>query len=183
MLAEHNNGCLAPRPKTCCCWPASTSMSPLTRAAVDLDDLAFEEGLPASLGHVEAGGHVGVEHAAGARAMPTRLRRIVRERRRECGSGHAVAGRIGHARRARRRGGASRSTRRWAGDPRYRGARVLQRFVRLDEKPARATSSSGLGLSIVDEVVRAHGGWMSIEQSPLGGARIVITLPVQAVVS
>jgi signal transduction histidine kinase len=42
---------------------------------------------------------------------------------------------------------------------------------------------SGLGLSIVDEVVRAHGGSVSIEPSPLGGARIQITLPVQAAVS
>jgi signal transduction histidine kinase len=59
----------------------------------------------------------------------------------------------------------------------------LQRFVRLDEPRSRDEGGSGLGLSIVDEVVRAHGGSMSIEQSPLGGARIVITLPVQAVVS
>jgi signal transduction histidine kinase len=62
-------------------------------------------------------------------------------------------------------------------------ARVLQRFVRLDEARSRDEGGSGLGLSIVDEVVRAHGGSVSIEQSPLGGARIQITLPIQAVVS
>jgi signal transduction histidine kinase len=41
----------------------------------------------------------------------------------------------------------------------------------------RDDGGSGLGLSIVDEVVRAHGGSMSITQSPLGGARIQVTLP------
>jgi signal transduction histidine kinase len=61
--------------------------------------------------------------------------------------------------------------------------KVLQRFVRLDEARSRDVGGSGLGLSIVDEVVRAHGGTVSIEQSPLGGARITVTLPVQAVVS
>ena len=49
--------------------------------------------------------------------------------------------------------------------------------------PPRDVGGSGLGLSIVDEVVRAHGGSVSIEPSPLGGARIQITLPVQAAVS
>jgi signal transduction histidine kinase len=60
---------------------------------------------------------------------------------------------------------------------------VLQRFVRLDEARSRDEGGSGLGLAIVDEVVRAHGGSVSIEQAPLGGARIRITLPVQAAVS
>jgi signal transduction histidine kinase len=69
------------------------------------------------------------------------------------------------------------------GIPATERARVLQRFVRLDDARSRNEGGSGLGFSIVDEVVRAHGGSMSIEQSPLGGARIVITLPVQAVVS
>jgi signal transduction histidine kinase len=60
---------------------------------------------------------------------------------------------------------------------------VLQRFVRLDEARSRDVGGSGLGLSIVDEVVRAHGGSMSVGQSPRGGARIRIKLPVQALVS
>ena len=60
---------------------------------------------------------------------------------------------------------------------------MLERFVRLDTARDRKSGGSGLGLSIVDEVVRAHGGSVSIEQSPLGGARIQVPLPVQAVVS
>ncbi len=69
------------------------------------------------------------------------------------------------------------------GIPESERVRVLQRFVRLDEARSRDEGGSGLGLSIVDEVVRAHGGSVSIEQSPLGGARIQITLPVQVAVS
>jgi signal transduction histidine kinase len=69
------------------------------------------------------------------------------------------------------------------GIPESERARVLHRFVRLDEARSRDEGGSGLGLSIVDEVLRAHGGSVSIEQSPLGGARIRITLPVQAGVS
>jgi signal transduction histidine kinase len=63
------------------------------------------------------------------------------------------------------------------GIPESERERVLQRFVRLDEARSRDDGGSGLGLSIVDEVVRAHGGSMSITQSPLGGARIQVTLP------
>jgi signal transduction histidine kinase len=55
--------------------------------------------------------------------------------------------------------------------------RVLQRFVRLDEARSRDDGGSGLGLAIVDEVARAHGGSVSISQSPLGGARIEVRLP------
>jgi len=63
------------------------------------------------------------------------------------------------------------------GIPESERERVLQRFVRLDEARSRDDGGSGLGLSIVDEVVRAHGGSMSITQSPLGGTRIEVTLP------
>jgi signal transduction histidine kinase len=63
------------------------------------------------------------------------------------------------------------------GIPESERERVLQRFVRLDESRSRDDGGSGLGLSIVDEVVRAHGGSMSITQSPLGGVRIQVTLP------
>jgi signal transduction histidine kinase len=69
------------------------------------------------------------------------------------------------------------------GIPESERARVLHRFVRLDEARSRDEGGSGLGLSIVDEVVRAHGGSVLIEESPLGGARIQIALPVQAAVS
>jgi signal transduction histidine kinase len=57
--------------------------------------------------------------------------------------------------------------------------RVFERFVRLDVSRDRGSGGSGLGLSIVQEVVRGHGGTVRIVDSQLGGARFVVTLPVQ----
>jgi signal transduction histidine kinase len=65
------------------------------------------------------------------------------------------------------------------GIPESERARVLQRFVRLDEARSRDDGGSGLGLAIVDEVARAHGGSVSISRSPIGGARIEVTLPAE----
>ncbi|WP_454705443.1 sensor histidine kinase [Schumannella luteola] len=64
-----------------------------------------------------------------------------------------------------------------AGIPASDRDRVFERFVRLDEARARDTGGSGLGLSIVAEIVRAHGGRVAVEESALGGARFVVTLP------
>ena len=55
--------------------------------------------------------------------------------------------------------------------------RVFERFVSLDEARARDSGGSGLGLAIVREIVRVHGGSVSITTSPLGGARFVVDLP------
>ena len=50
---------------------------------------------------------------------------------------------------------------------------VLRRGARLDEQ----TPGSGLGLSIVDELVRAYGGTMDLSASALGGLKLLILLP------
>ncbi|WP_277832594.1 sensor histidine kinase [Speluncibacter jeojiensis] len=55
--------------------------------------------------------------------------------------------------------------------------RVFERFVRLQDDRSRATGGSGLGLAIVTEIVAAHGGSVTIGDSPLGGARFVVELP------
>ena len=39
---------------------------------------------------------------------------------------------------------------------------------------------SGLGLSIVHAIVAQHGGTITVEESPLGGARFTLRLPVRA---
>jgi signal transduction histidine kinase len=58
--------------------------------------------------------------------------------------------------------------------------RVFERFVRLDDARARDTGGSGLGLAIVREIAAAHGGSVRIDDSPLGGARVVVRLPSDA---
>jgi signal transduction histidine kinase len=55
--------------------------------------------------------------------------------------------------------------------------RVFERFVRLDDARARDAGGSGLGLAIVAEVVSAHHGTISIDDSGLGGARFEVRLP------
>jgi signal transduction histidine kinase len=56
-------------------------------------------------------------------------------------------------------------------------SRVFERFVRLDASRAH-TGGSGLGLSIVAELVTAHGGTVVIDNGPLGGARVTVRLPL-----
>lgn len=56
--------------------------------------------------------------------------------------------------------------------------RVLERFVRLDTSRERGRGGSGLGLAIVSEIVRAHGGEVTVTDTPGGGATIGFVLPV-----
>ena len=55
--------------------------------------------------------------------------------------------------------------------------RVFERFTRLDEGRARDAGGMGLGLALVKATVERHGGTVSIEEAPLGGARFVVRLP------
>ncbi|MCZ3387297.1 MAG: hypothetical protein LH630_10130, partial [Actinomycetia bacterium] len=55
--------------------------------------------------------------------------------------------------------------------------RVTERFVRLEEHRSRSQGGAGLGLSIVTEIARGHGGTLTVESSDLGGASVVVTLP------
>jgi signal transduction histidine kinase len=60
--------------------------------------------------------------------------------------------------------------------------RVFDRFTRLDESRDRDSGGAGLGLAIVREVVRAHGGRVTLEPGEPGepGARFVVMLPLEA---
>ena len=50
---------------------------------------------------------------------------------------------------------------------------VLQRGARLDE----TAPGSGLGLSIVDELAKAYGGSLSMDEASLGGLKVTLSLP------
>ena len=52
--------------------------------------------------------------------------------------------------------------------------RVFERFTR---GAATGAPGSGLGLAIVAQQAELHGGEARIEDSPLGGARLILKLP------
>jgi signal transduction histidine kinase len=55
--------------------------------------------------------------------------------------------------------------------------RVWSRYYRLGRESERAIAGAGIGLSVVRELVELHGGRARIEESPRGGARIVVEIP------
>ena len=56
--------------------------------------------------------------------------------------------------------------------------RVFDRFYRVDKARSRAAGGSGLGLSIVRDAVRLHGGEISVRHREKGGTCFTVTLPV-----
>jgi signal transduction histidine kinase len=55
--------------------------------------------------------------------------------------------------------------------------RIFERFVRLDDHPARRRAGSGLGLSIVQAIARAHGGRVLVDSAPGVGSSFRLLLP------
>jgi len=64
------------------------------------------------------------------------------------------------------------------GIPESERAEVFQRFVRLDDSRDRKRGGVGLGLAIVAEIVRVHSGRVDVSDSPSGGARLTVRLPM-----
>ncbi|SDT29580.1 ATP-binding protein [Pseudomonas fuscovaginae UPB0736] len=63
------------------------------------------------------------------------------------------------------------------GIPEQERERVFEPFYRLDRSRDRATGGFGLGLAISRRAAEAQGGTLTVEQSPLGGARFRFWLP------
>ncbi|KNC18343.1 hypothetical protein AC792_12675 [Arthrobacter sp. RIT-PI-e] len=63
------------------------------------------------------------------------------------------------------------------GIPKEDRHRVFDRFVRLDQSRTRNAGGSGLGLSIVQEIIHTHSGTIRITDSTLGGTRVEVQLP------
>ncbi|MSV83987.1 MAG: HAMP domain-containing protein [Actinobacteria bacterium] len=57
--------------------------------------------------------------------------------------------------------------------------RIFERFVRLDQART-AERGTGLGLAIVRDTVLAHHGEVELGESPLGGARVTLRLPLES---
>ena len=64
------------------------------------------------------------------------------------------------------------------GIPESRREEAFRPFHRLDEGRNLQTGGSGLGLAIARDIARAHGGDLMLGESPQGGLRAVIRLPV-----
>jgi two-component system OmpR family sensor kinase len=57
-------------------------------------------------------------------------------------------------------------------------ARVFERFFRADASRSRRFGGSGLGLSIVASITRAHGGTVTAASGATGGTVFTVRLPL-----
>ena len=55
---------------------------------------------------------------------------------------------------------------------------VIKPFYRIDKSRGQNKSGVGLGLSIANDIIRSHGGNISLNKSPLQGLRVKISLPL-----
>ncbi|WP_375637402.1 MULTISPECIES: ATP-binding protein [unclassified Bartonella] len=55
---------------------------------------------------------------------------------------------------------------------------VFKPFFRLDKARNQDASGTGLGLSIAQDIARSHGGNIQLDESPLGGVRAILDVPL-----
>jgi two-component system osmolarity sensor histidine kinase EnvZ len=55
---------------------------------------------------------------------------------------------------------------------------VFRPFLRLDDARNQDEGGTGLGLAIARDIARSHGGDISLGDSPLGGLRVTVRVPV-----
>ena len=55
---------------------------------------------------------------------------------------------------------------------------VFKPFVRLETSRNKATGGAGLGLTIARDVVHSHGGDIALSDSPHGGLRVLVRMPM-----
>ena len=63
------------------------------------------------------------------------------------------------------------------GIPENEHQNVMKPFYRIDKSRSQNKSGVGLGLSITNDIIRSHGGSISLEKSPLNGLRARVSLP------
>ena len=55
--------------------------------------------------------------------------------------------------------------------------RIFDRFYQVDGSMSRRYGGTGLGLSLVKEIVEAHAGAVSVESAPGKGSTFTVRLP------
>jgi signal transduction histidine kinase len=67
-----------------------------------------------------------------------------------------------------------------AGIPAQQLPHIFEKFYQADNQRDAAQEGTGLGLAIAREIVRAHGGELSVESSPGVGTTFTLVMPLQA---
>lgn len=153
---------------------ADERMLQLPSASVDLDDLVFEEAK-----HLRATSELRVDttavSAGRVRGDRDGLRRVLRNLG-DNAARHATS-RIAFGLTERAGNVVLTVSDDGPGIPADERERVFERFVRLTGARSRDDGGAGLGLAIVAELIRAHGGTVRADESHLGGTRIEVRLP------
>ncbi len=64
------------------------------------------------------------------------------------------------------------------GIPPHMREEVFKPFLRLDDARNQDEGGTGLGLAIARDIARSHGGDITLGDSPLGGLRATVRVPV-----
>ena len=64
------------------------------------------------------------------------------------------------------------------GIPAKEQLKIFEKFYRVGDPLVHNTKGSGLGLSLVQHIVQAHGGEVAVESAPGKGSKFIITLPL-----
>ena len=54
---------------------------------------------------------------------------------------------------------------------------VFKPFYRIDKSRSQNKSGVGLGLAIANDIVRSHGGNITLDKSRLSGLKVKVTFP------
>ena len=58
--------------------------------------------------------------------------------------------------------------------------KIFEKFYRVGDPLVHNTKGSGLGLSLVQHIARAHGGDVAVDSTPGAGSKFTITLPLNS---